>query len=271
MINNEDRENNKAEIQQHSAFGSQTTQIGVQNNYTGISPESACNMAINLFHDNFPKLQEEARKIVEERIKELMDSVEKKLITRKVEDMTPFTNPDVQYAIFQAQKNYARFGAEERLNILSDLIVNRVENDNTDIILKVAIDKAIEIAPILNSGQLDFLSLLLLCTKLGFSEKGNVAILKMRIEKISETFSKADFSSVQYLNMLGCLQLALHNTVQFFSKIYDLKVEEVEKICPEIIKRTSGDYSTSHVGTVLAMINIKNKLGLEIDMRKFIH
>lgn len=178
MINNEDRENNKAEIQQHSAFGSQTTQIGVQNNYTGISPESACNMAINLFHDNFPKLQEEARKIVEERIKELMDSVEKKLITRKVEDMTPFTNPDVQYAIFQAQKNYARFGAEERLNILSDLIVNRVENDNTDIILKVAIDKAIEIAPILNSGTTRFFIIIVVMYKTWFFRKRQCSYIK---------------------------------------------------------------------------------------------
>ena len=64
---------------QKSALGSDTTQIGEQNNYYGMTAEEASNLAIKLFMDNFPRLQEEAKKIAEERAEELCKNIVDKL------------------------------------------------------------------------------------------------------------------------------------------------------------------------------------------------
>jgi N utilization substance protein B len=48
-------------LEQRGSLGSSNTQIVQQNNYYGMTPEAASQIAINLFIDNFPKLQELAR------------------------------------------------------------------------------------------------------------------------------------------------------------------------------------------------------------------
>lgn len=62
---------NETKIIQKAAMGSDTTQIGSQNNYYGITAEKASELAINLFMDNFPKLQEDAKRVAKERAEEL--------------------------------------------------------------------------------------------------------------------------------------------------------------------------------------------------------
>ena len=44
----------ETKIIQKAALGSDTTQIGEQNNYYGMTAEEASNLAIKLFMDNFP-------------------------------------------------------------------------------------------------------------------------------------------------------------------------------------------------------------------------
>ena len=72
----------KTTITQNSSIGSNTTQIGIQNNSYGLTPEATSKLAIDLFMENFPKLQEEANKIVrtrvDELVKEIISEIEKK-------------------------------------------------------------------------------------------------------------------------------------------------------------------------------------------------
>ena len=69
----------ETKIIQKAALGSDTTQIGEQNNYYGMTAEEASNLAIKLFMDNFPRLQEEAKKIAKERAEELCKNIVDKL------------------------------------------------------------------------------------------------------------------------------------------------------------------------------------------------
>ena len=62
-------------INQKSALGSETTQIANQNNYYGLTPAEASQMAIDLFMDNFPKLQEAAMKTILERVNEIIREI----------------------------------------------------------------------------------------------------------------------------------------------------------------------------------------------------
>lgn len=255
--------NSNVEVNQRTAFGSTATQIGVQNVYQGLSPTEACALATQLFYDNFPKLQEYARKIVDERISELMDEIAKKLNDKKIQDMSPFADPDVQYATYEAQKSYARFGSKDRLSILAELIASRVQHNSGNILLKTSIDKAIEIAPMLTSSQLDTLSLLSLTNQIQLSSITSLESLQQYVTTISDVFKNADLSkqSTLYLVMIGAMQFQLHNAYEFLARTYGLNPSTVKSICPELILKLSGDFLPSQPGIILGSINASEKLG----------
>lgn len=258
-------------VEQRAGIGSQTTQIGNQNNYYGMTPQEACQMAINLFYENFPKLKQYAKEVIDQRVSEYMMAIQEKLESNNIVDLTPFIDPDVQYALYESQKTYARFGGKDKLSILSELVVQRIQHNNESIAFKVAIDKAIEIAPLLNSTQLDYLSLAFLCCRVKFLSIKNVDDLHSHLVKISIAFKDADFSSAAYLNMLGCLDLRLHDTVEYYSKTYNIEQSVVRSVCPEIILQTTGDFSTSHIGTILAILNIESKTDIRLEPSKWIY
>lgn len=252
-------------VEQRAGIGSQTTQIGNQNNYYGLSPQEACNMTMQLFYDNFPKLQEAANEVVRERVNELMGEIAQKIEERKLGDMSPFGDPDVQYAVYEAQKNYARFGTKEMMSSLSELVAHRIQHNDEGCCLKVTIDKAIELVPSLTPGQLDLLSLFFWCYKVGLPLIRDLNELKAHLDALSSIFKNADFNSVSYLNMLGCLELCINDPVVCYSKRYGFPKEDIESICPEMIRKTAGSYTTSYVGTILAIVNSESKINTKID------
>lgn len=259
------------EVNQKAAIGSETTQIAVQNNYNGLTPAEACNLATNLFYDNFPKLQEYAMNMVEQRVTEFMDNISQRLQYYNVTNMEAFADPDVQYALLEAQKDYARFGTKERLETLANLISKRVQHNDADIVLKTAIDKAIEIAGFLTEQQLDYLSLLFTCAQVHFNNILTVEQLKIKLQILSNAFSHASESSIMYLNMLGCLQLSLTDIHEVLAESYKFNKEDVEKICPDLVSMLAGDYITSHIGTILAIIHAESKISDKFDPTKWIH
>lgn len=258
-------------VEQKAAIGSDTTQIASQNNYYGLTPKEACDIALKMFYENFPKLEKIAREIVEKRMDELMKEIAQKVEDKKLVDMTPFGDPDVQYVIYEAQKNYARFGTKEMLSHLSELVVSRIQHNHGKICLKVAIDKAIELVPMLTEAQLDILSLLFFSCRVKLNTINNINELKEHLEQISIAFAKADLSSMSYLNMLGCLELHLHDPVKLYATRYNFRENDVKVICPEIIKKTLGDYSTSHIGTVLAIVNAESKIPYNLNPEIWIY
>ena len=68
-------ENTSVNIQQNCGLGRETTQIGIQNNYTGLSAMDATKIAFELFHQHYPQLQQEAlsevRRIIDEEMKKI--------------------------------------------------------------------------------------------------------------------------------------------------------------------------------------------------------
>ncbi|WP_143405365.1 LPO_1073/Vpar_1526 family protein [Faecalibacterium sp. An122] len=256
--------NSNVEVNQRTAFGSTATQIGQQNNYYGISPDQACQMVVDLFMQNFPKLQDIARETAEIRATELCNEAIQKISSHGIQDFSSFADPDVQYILYEAQKNYARFGTSEMLENLSELIAKRVEH-NDDLVLKVAIDKAIEIAPLLSQAQLNYLSLLFIYTRTQTNTIKTIQDLQVQFNYYISLLGKADFNSISYLNMLGCLQLGLHDIIDHLSKTYGFPKNEVEKNCPELIKNLSGDYMPSHIGVILAITNLEVQNGPKLN------
>lgn len=256
-------------IDQRATMGSNVTQIAVQNN--GMQPQEACQLALNLFMDNFPKLQQIAADIARERVDEFCRTTIEKLQHASVKDYSAFTDPDVQYVLYDAQKNYARFGTQQMLETLTDLVANRVTN-NDDFVLKITIDKAISIASMLTPKQLDYLSLLFLCTRVKIHHVQTLEDLNSFLNRMCDIFSVSPYdASITYLAMLGCLQISLPQPVKSLARTYGFSETDVKNICPQLVKDLQTDYGISDIGIMLAITNIEQKTSYTFDPHSWIH
>lgn len=253
--------------------GDNNTQIGEQtiiiNN--GLSSTEACQLAMDLFYENFPKLQQIAKDIAYQRAEELSNGIITELRKRNYIDLSAFSDPDIQYVLLEAQKHYARFGEKEKLTVLTKLVADRIMNHHNNNTLKVAIDKAISIAGVLNTRQMDFLSLLFITTKTHFNNINTIDDLSAHFREMSVYFPEANKANWELLSNLGCLTLVLHDPIDVYVKSYGFEKTAVQEVCPELIKELCYDYYTSPIGTVVAIINAEIKTPYEFDYNIWIH
>lgn len=263
-----------ADITQTAGFGSYDNQfVGEQTNnyYNGMTPQQALDLTMNLFWKNFPKLQAVAEDIARQRVEQFCQETIKKLERDRRADYSALADPGAQYILVDAQKSYVRYGTEEMLNILTELVYSRVKN-NDDFILKVTIDKAISVASMLTSTCLDYLSLLFMCTMVKDPLIKTLQDLVDHMNFLCSTFPVSIYDvPVSYLNILGCMQLNLPNPVDNFAKTYGFKKDLVEAICPQQIKSLESDYGLSYVGIILAIINAEQKMSIKFDPHIWIY
>lgn len=253
---------------QKAAIGSDTTQIARQNNYYGLSAEEASSLAIKLFMDNFPKLQEEAKKIAEKRAEELCKNVIARLERQGKKDFSEFSDPDIQYILNKSHQEYARFGTDTLFGLLSEIIINRI-NYNGDFYMKIILDEAIDIVKSLSEAHLNYLSLTFLCKQAKQESINSVETLKEYCEYICSKLPVPDNieESIPFLNMLRLFTLSLGDAEEIYSQCYNLNLDDVREILPSMMHSIPGDYMLSPVGIVIAIINIHNKTNLMPDFK----
>ena len=261
---------NNAKIVQENKNGINSTQIGIQNNY-GITPEEASRLALSLFMENFPRLQEEARNVARERVDELIKEVMTKMEPEGNQTLEAFAAPDMQYIFLEAEKGYASFGNQDSLNLLSELIVDRAKAEKFDNRKRI-IDKAIEIVSLLSIKDIDYLSFVFLTKQVKFRCVKNLNDLRTLCNKICNIFALNEYDerSVSYLNMIGCLELNLGEPSDVFSKNYGLKKEDVEAMLPKQYSIVPGDYHLTLAAVVIAIINARNKTDFHFDIDSWI-
>lgn len=79
------------------------------NNY-GISYQDAKDIALDIFKNNFLKLSEEANELIMSRVNKLLDDFLVQLRKDNGKGVLESKNPDFQYVLYEASKNYARSG-----------------------------------------------------------------------------------------------------------------------------------------------------------------
>ena len=261
----------ETKIIQKAALGSDTTQIGEQNNYYGMTAEEASNLAIKLFMDNFPRLQEEAKKIAKERAEELCKNIVDKLKKQGKTNFSEFSDPDIQYILNKSHQEYARFGTQTLHDLLSDLIVNRINYDN-DYYMKILLDEAVEIVKSLSEVHLNYLSLIFLCKQTKMNGINSIESLTEHCEYICAKMPVTNGieSSIPFLHMLRLLTISLGSAAEVYSKQYNLDIDKVKEILPLAMNSIPGDYSLTPVGIIIAIINIHNKTNLNLDFKIWI-
>lgn len=265
---------NSVDFNVENTLNDNSSNVFVDNHPTlfiGASIDDVTRIVTNLFLDNFPRMQQIAKETAETRAKELWDEAVSKMLSSGVTNLSPFMETDVQYVLYEAQKGYARFATADLLETLSSLISERVKQDTGELCLKVAIDQAISIAPMLSEDHLNYLSLLFIIKHTKMSEVVDIPSMQAWLSYLDNAFPITSANSILHLDTLGCLRIALGSSCKIISKTYGIEEHTVEQICPHSIKSLAGDYGTSNIGTILAILNAQQKTHYRFNPSIWIH
>ena len=146
---------------QEGGDGSSNIQAENVNVYNGLSYQDVKDIATDIFKANFLSLKDEAAQIATERAEEISEKILGKIEAINPGALEEFAQPAMQDALFTAQKEYAKSGDKELGDLLVDIIVDRAEVSQRNM-LQIVLDESLHIAPKLTIGQLDTLTLLFL-------------------------------------------------------------------------------------------------------------
>lgn len=152
-------------IKQAQKSGSHSTNVQAQslNITNGLSYGEAKEIAQDVFNTNFFRLSSAAHEIAEKRVAELIEGLLLKLSLNLPEVPSSINDPDFQYILFEAQKQYARNGNPQSKELLINLLTKRINSPSA---LEVIIsNEAIVTISKLTSDQLLALKLLYILTE----------------------------------------------------------------------------------------------------------
>lgn len=145
---------------QESGDASLNVQAG-GNVTVGLSYEDTRQVAMDVFEANFLKLKDEAFAVARERAERFVESFLTKAAEEGQEEIPEAKNPDFQYAVFSAQREYARSGDEDLGKLLVQLLVDRTKTPERNL-TQIVLNESLSVAPKLTQDQLDALSLIFL-------------------------------------------------------------------------------------------------------------
>ncbi|WP_410621771.1 LPO_1073/Vpar_1526 family protein [Amycolatopsis sp. cmx-8-4] len=148
---------------QISGDGSVNVQGGTVNYVTvaGVSAADVHDLAKKVFEDNFPRLAEKASQLAISRADELVREFVSTAAS-KGGNLSAIADPDFQYSLLAAQRDFARSGSEELKTLLAELLVERSLADGQ--LEKVVIAESLETVRKLTYRQISALSLAWLLT-----------------------------------------------------------------------------------------------------------
>jgi hypothetical protein len=199
--------------------GDQSVNIQGRDIAIGISYSEARQIAQDTFDANFCRLSGVAKDTAQERAELLIDKYLKRLLAENAPALATSTDPDMQYAIFSAQKAYARTGDRDLSDILVDILVRRAAQAERSL-LQIVLNESLEVAPKLTKDQFDTLSLIFI---LKYTKRLNLTgledfyvYLANEVGAFCKNLSK-DNSQYQHLEYAGC------GTVQ----VTQISIEEI--------------------------------------------
>lgn len=189
------------------AQGQSTAIVGSTINITqGISYEEARDIAKDVFEQNYLKLKGEAARVAEQRASEVVDRFLKRLHTLAPEAVGAVADPDMQYDLFVAQKEFARSGDSQLCDLLVDLLVDRARRGD-DSLVRIVLNESLEVAPRLTPDQFDALSLIFLVRYTRFTRPLSVSQLLSVLEYFWGPFVKnasRTYARFQHLEYARC-------------------------------------------------------------------
>lgn len=240
----------KIYLSQHNTQTGSGTQINTQTgdvniNY-GLRYEELQSLVNTLLENNFPKLQQIAKEAAKDNVEKFAKTFFEKAKELNKEEQAKFTDPDIQFALTKAIEANARKDSDELRNILSSLMIKRVQNDQNDL-KRIVLNEAIFT---INKLTVNELKIITLCFIVGYTADKSIqdfASFNNYLEKYIGPFlsfkdTVSEFEHIQYTGC-GSLEITEINLLDVFNKRYpiifftDFDPPEIENLgIPEIIK-----------------------------------
>jgi hypothetical protein len=216
-----------------------------QNNY-GLSYREVKDVALDIFEANFSRLSITAQRVAKERAEEITTAFLDELQHKAPEAIDSMKEPDMQYALLMAQKEYARTGDQNLSEVLVDILVERSKLQERSL-MQIVLNESLEIVPKLTNGQLNTLSLLFILKYTANSNVLSIDSLKSYLKKMIVPFMvelTKTHSHYQHLEYTGCGTISMgeidlatiftNNYGGLFSRGFSL--EEVNGDLDEILR-----------------------------------
>jgi hypothetical protein len=231
-----------AETQKQSS-GDNSVNLQADKIILGASFGEIREIAQTVFEANFYKLANIAADTATQRAKEFTESFLQQLAQRQPKGSESANDPDFQYSLFTAQKEYARSGEKDLGEILADILVDRAaENGKT--IKQIVLNESINTAPKLTSLHWDALAIVFLQKYVGFPWVSHISHIPILISKyylpfISNLPTKQ--TCCQHMEYAGCGTVSIGSTaIEFVWKLNfgglfqkGFSEEELKSVLPE--------------------------------------
>jgi hypothetical protein len=190
----------------------------------GISYLDAKNIAIDVFKSNYIELSAKAADTAKQRAEELVDDFLNEVKDRNPKAIETMEDPGMQYAIFTAQKEYAKTGDKDLSDMLVDILVDRASQEERNL-KQIVLDESLKIVPKLTASQMDSLTIIFI---IKYSRNFGINNLKSfkdyltsYIKPFTSILSKEN-SLYQHLEFTGCSSISLGSAKiqDVFSKTY---------------------------------------------------
>ncbi len=194
--------------------------ITIINQY-GITRENIQEELSLFFQENMPIFRNVAQNIANERAEELNNAfinqiaeLENGIIDKIYKRLS---EPDMQIAIFEAQKNYAKYGDKEKLEQFIKLLINKgIEDCNS--LKNILLDDAITTVSKMKQAQIDFLSYLVRKHTIIMDAHSNMELYEKYIRKIFKhnyALNVLTNADIDYLDLLGCLKRRPYKIIDY--------------------------------------------------------
>ena len=266
---------------------SEDVKIEQVNNY-GVSYSEVKEIAMDVFSNNFYKLGEEAGNIAKIRAEEFIEDYLKKLNFHDPDAIKNTNDPDLQYVIYNAQKEHARLGNQDISDLLVEALISRTKENELPL-NKIILNEALEMIPKITLKQINALSFIFLMKYVNKAVVTNIQGFG-EILNIFHMNTPNDHFSYRHLEYAGCLsisigeipfeKLILNHYKENFSNpdnitIFESELSTFNSKYPTIMNNwnTSSlkNCSLSTVGLAIGLINFNRRLGFKWDLKLFIN
>lgn len=252
----------------------------------GITYRDAKEIAQDVFEKNFRELTTEAKEIAAERANEVREQIMDKLKQVEENVLESFKDPDVQYQIFNVQKEYARSGDKNLAEMLTDLLVERVKEPNRTF-KQVLLNESMAVLPKLTSAQINILTCIFIVKWVKESDVENLETLKAFLDEFYTNlpFDSSDVkldANYLHLQYAGCGDVSVRaksfanvyyeaypNLFPTQSEVINVMKEQhprIEVIATLWDTTPLSRFTLTTVGIAIAHSNMCRLLGIEPDL-----
>lgn len=132
--------------------------------HQGITYTDAKEIALDVYKANFLQLSRDAYEVARARAEELTDAFLEKLKKVNETAVSELSQPGMQAALFEAQKQYAITGDKNLEGLLVDILVERASTPERNI-YQIVLDESLSVAAKLTTEQMDALTVNFLFSK----------------------------------------------------------------------------------------------------------